>query len=111
MSHRHGARFDHANSEVTFVSIVRRNIIFRGRVQGVFFRATTQQLARALGLSGWVRNLADGSVEMEVQGTPAQVEELLAALQQHYPANIRERLAQEIAVQDGAPVFTIAQSS
>jgi acylphosphatase len=44
-----------------------------GRVQGVFFRAETARAARSLGLSGWVRNTADGSVEAAFEGTPDAV--------------------------------------
>ena len=47
--------------------IVRKHIIFRGRVQGVGFRYHSTYKAENLGLTGWVRNCYDGSVEMEVQ--------------------------------------------
>ena len=47
---------------------VRKHIYFSGRVQGVGFRYSAQYLARPLDLTGWVRNLWDGRVEMEVQG-------------------------------------------
>jgi len=49
-----------------------------GRVQGVGFRAFTQQVAKTLKLGGWVRNLDDGRVELLAQGPPAAVEKLLA---------------------------------
>ena len=49
-----------------------------GRVQGVAFRASTVDEARGLGLTGWVRNLADGSVELEAQGDEPSVTALLA---------------------------------
>jgi acylphosphatase len=52
--------------------------IVTGRVQGVGFRASTVEEARAYGLTGWVRNLADGAVELEVQGEEARVTALLA---------------------------------
>ncbi len=50
------------------VEPLRRRVIVRGRVQGVFFRASTRDRALALGLAGWVRNLADGSVEAVFEG-------------------------------------------
>ena len=60
--------------------MVRRHIFFYGRVQGVGFRWHAVSKARLLGLTGWVRNLSDGSVEMEVQGTSQQINLLLQKL-------------------------------
>jgi acylphosphatase len=48
-----------------------------GRVQGVYFRAWTEQSARRLNLDGWVRNRRDGSVEAVFAGPEAQVDEML----------------------------------
>ena len=48
-----------------------------GTVQGVWFRAWTEREARALDLSGWVRNRRDGSVEILAVGAPAMVEALI----------------------------------
>lgn len=45
-----------------------------GRVQGVFFRASTRRMAQSLGLTGWVHNCSDGSVEGLVCGPPAALE-------------------------------------
>lgn len=55
----------------------RVHILVRGRVQGVFFRKTMMDLARALRLTGWVRNLRDGSVEAVAEGEKVQLEELV----------------------------------
>lgn len=57
--------------------MVRAHLFISGRVQGVFYRATTLQEARARGLSGWVRNLHDGRVEAMVQGPREKVESLI----------------------------------
>jgi acylphosphatase len=51
-----------------------------GLVQGVYFRDTTRQQAAALGLAGWVRNLADGSVEVLAEGPRPGLEALLEFL-------------------------------
>ena len=58
------------------MEIVRKHVIFTGRVQGVNFRYTSMTQATKLGLTGWVRNDDDGSVEMEVQGTEELIEKL-----------------------------------
>ena len=49
-----------------------------GRVQGVFFRQSTVDMAGPLGLSGWVRNLADGSVEALFEGERTAVDQAIA---------------------------------
>jgi acylphosphatase len=51
--------------------------IVSGRVQGVWFRAHTQEKAQELGVQGYVRNLSDGTVEIVAQGESAQVSALL----------------------------------
>jgi acylphosphatase len=49
----------------------------RGRVQGVFFRASTQREAKRLGLTGWVKNTPDGSVEFAAEGEEQELKQLL----------------------------------
>ena len=61
--------------------MVRKHIFFYGRVQGVGFRYYSVHKARQLGLAGWVQNLYDGSVEMEVQGTEEKIGELILFLE------------------------------
>ena len=56
----------------------RVHVLIEGRVQGVFFRASTRDEARARGLAGWVRNLADGRVEALFEGDKPVVENMLA---------------------------------
>ena len=59
-----------------------RRWLVRGRVQGVGFRYFTQREAAALEVTGWVRNLADGRVEVFGQGNPAKLDELQGRLWQ-----------------------------
>ena len=60
---------------------IRKHIIFYGRVQGVGFRYYAVQKANQLGLTGWVKNLYDGSVEMEVEGQEKLIDQLIIFLQ------------------------------
>ena len=53
-------------------------IIVRGKVQGVWFRASAQQAANNLGLAGWVRNCSDGSVEIHAEGDKPGVEQFIS---------------------------------
>ena len=55
----------------------RRRVVVQGHVQGVFFRETTKRRALSAGVAGWVRNLADGSVEAVFEGERAAVERLV----------------------------------
>lgn len=58
-------------------NLVRRRVVVHGTVQGVFFRDSTRQRARAHGVSGWARNRADGAVEAVLEGPPEAVERVL----------------------------------
>jgi acylphosphatase len=58
----------------------RRVVYFSGRVQGVGFRFTTQRIAQAVGVVGYVENLADGRVHAVAEGASADIEQFLARL-------------------------------
>jgi acylphosphatase len=70
-----------------------RRYVVRGLVQGVFFRATTQQTAQRLGLTGWVRNLPDGDVELVACGDAEKLKQLEQWLWQGPPHARVERVA------------------
>jgi acylphosphatase len=57
---------------------VRRRIVVHGRVQGVFFRDSARRRAQAAGVSGWVRNRGDGTVEAVLEGPAGAVDRVLA---------------------------------
>jgi acylphosphatase len=61
---------------------VAARILIKGRVQGVGYRFFAERAGQLLALAGWVRNLPDGSVECEVEGPRAQVEQLVRELRQ-----------------------------
>lgn len=56
----------------------RIHLVIRGRVQGVYFRASSVREARRLGLTGWVKNRNDGAVELVAEGEEDQVKDFLA---------------------------------
>ena len=57
--------------------MVRAHLIIKGRVQGVFFRHNTNKEANRLGLTGWVRNLSSGDVEVVAEGERSTVDDLI----------------------------------
>ena len=59
-----------------------RHVFFEGRVQGVGFRWTAKNLARGYEVTGWVKNLADGRVEMQVSGEGGEVDAFLEAIEE-----------------------------
>jgi len=62
------------------------HLTISGRVQGVFYRDFTQENAKLLSLTGWVRNAADGTVEAVVQGDNSAIEELIKRLYKGPPS-------------------------
>jgi len=66
----------------------RIHLVVRGRVQGVYFRASAKREARQLGLTGWVKNRNDGAVEVLAEGEEDQVKDFLAWAK-HGPSTAR----------------------
>ena len=83
-----------------------RHLIVHGRVQGVFYRDWTVDMARSLGLAGWVRNLPDGTVEAHVEGDAGAVERMLAAMQDGPPRAAVERIEARHIDSEGLAGFT-----
>lgn len=71
---------------------VRLHVWVAGLVQGVFYRASTAQQARAAGVAGWVRNLPDGRVEAALEGPRDAVERVLAWMRVGPPHAVVERI-------------------
>lgn len=80
-----------------------------GRVQGVFYRASTAERAAELGLNGWARNLADGRVEVVVAGPPEAIETMAGWLWQGPPEASVTAVTLEQCEQTVAPGFRIAR--
>lgn len=74
--------------------------LFSGDVQGVGFRYRSFYIAQSLGLAGWVENLWDGRVEMEVQGSEASIREMLARIQQQRWINVTDMEITEIPCEE-----------
>ena len=80
----------------------RVHAIVSGRVQGVSFRAATADTARRLGICGWIRNLSDGSVELQAEGAAEQIAALLAWCERGPPSAHVEKVATEDLAPTGA---------
>ena len=86
---------------------VARRLRVTGRVQGVFFRAWTQQQARELGVAGWVRNCGDGSVEAHVEGDQDAIDELIDLIREGPPDARVEKVDVEFADAEGLNSFEV----
>lgn len=73
------------------MDLERRRVVYHGEVQGVGFRYTALRLAHGKGVKGFVRNLANGSVELVVEGTTSVVEGFLGDIEGRMNRNITKR--------------------
>ena len=74
-----------------------KQVIFRGRVQGVGFRYTARRIAARYDVTGFVRNLPDGTVEMFVQGPTQEVDNCIREVQEFFGGYIRDTRIEQAA--------------
>jgi len=76
--------------------MVAKQIIFVGHVQGVGFRFTAHRMAGRHQLTGFVRNLRDGNVEMVAQGSAGDIEDCIRDIKESFPGYVREVIINDI---------------
>ncbi|MFH1066646.1 MAG: acylphosphatase [bacterium] len=85
-----------------------RCVLYSGRVQGVGFRYAVKQLAAGYEVSGYVRNLPDGNVELRLQGAPEEVKAMEQAVMESYLQGfIQKTIAEDVAVDEKIKGFQI----
>ena len=89
------------------MNITGAHLLISGRVQGVFYRAFTEETAQKFGLKGWTRNLPDGRVEVVLEGPGASIEQAITRLRQGPPASRVDDIAIQWQESAGLPAFTI----
>ncbi len=89
------------------MSRTRAHVFVSGRVQGVYFRATTRDTATEAGVDGWVRNLADGRVEAVFEGSEDAVESMVAFCREGSPAARVEDIEVEYEPPEGIEGFEV----
>jgi acylphosphatase len=87
--------------------MLRYQIVFKGMVQGVGFRFTTQRLARKFGIRGWVRNNPDGGVEVIAEASQERLELFLADLKDNFKDYIHDYDLKEASSQEEDSDFKI----
>jgi acylphosphatase len=75
-----------------------RRVLYSGRVQGVGFRYTTREVAQSFAITGFVRNLRSGRVELVAEGAPAELDRFLAAVAEKMAGYIKD-----YAIERGPP--------
>ena len=71
--------------------MIHAHIYYSGTVQGVGFRFFVYRSAQGLGLSGWVRNLGDGRVEIRVEGEAEGIQQMMTAVEERFSGSIRNK--------------------
>ncbi len=89
---------------------IRAHVTISGRVQGVGFRFTTQDVALVYGLAGWVRNLPDGQVEAVFEGDRAAVEKMVLWCHSGPPSADVEKVIVQYETVEGLSGFEIRRS-
>lgn len=84
---------------------IRRHIVFYGRVQGVGFRYRAKYAADMYGVTGWVRNLDDGSVEMEAEGSEESIDKMILAVEKGRFVLIENISARNIPLEGGGGFY------
>ena len=87
--------------------MVRRRVVVHGRVQGVFFRDSARGRARAHGVSGWIVNRPDGSVEAVLEGELENVERVMRFLETGPPSAAVERVEVSEELPEGLTGFSV----
>jgi acylphosphatase len=87
--------------------MIARHVRVTGLVQGVFFRAWARDEAQALGVSGWIRNCSDGSVEALLEGEAEAIEELIDLLREGPPGAQVEDVEIEETDREGLSSFEV----
>ncbi|MBK1829155.1 acylphosphatase [Verrucomicrobiaceae bacterium R5-34] len=90
--------------------MIAKRVIFEGRVQGVGFRYATKQLAMGFDVCGWVKNLPEGTVEMQLMGEEEEVDEFIKEIVEESAMahHIQNVYSEEISLLDDVKGFTIS---
>ena len=91
-------------------TVIRKRIRFYGLVQGVGFRYRARHAATAVGATGWVRNDVGGTVSMEIQGTPEQIDRVIQMIDRGTYVRIESMEEKRIPVEAGERGFTTRDS-
>jgi len=86
---------------------IRLSVLFSGDVQGVGFRYTAQSVARGYDVTGYIRNLPDGRVEMVAEGSPAEARAFVGAVQNEMSGYIRNLQVNEEPPTGQFPSFSV----
>ena len=90
------------------MSLIAKHILVKGKVQGVFFRKNTKQVAEALNIAGWIRNTEHGNVEIFAQANKDAIEKLIEWCRHGPPkADVEDIEIKQAAIDKGIKNFSI----